>query len=69
MLTATQRQQRARIAALKRHRGDAPEVQAEASAFKAQRLAEYIKKAVDEAPPLSPEQRQRLAVLLSDGAA
>ena len=31
-------------------------------------LADYIKRVVDEAPPLTPAQRDRLAVLLRGGA-
>lgn len=43
--------------------------------LKAERLEDYIKKTVDAAPPLTPEQRDRLALLLRttagdlDGAA
>lgn len=37
--------------------------------LKAERLEDYIARTLDEAPPLSPEQRQRLAVLLSGGDA
>ncbi|KQO41875.1 hypothetical protein [Aeromicrobium sp. Leaf245] len=37
--------------------------------IRAERLADYIRVAVDAAPPLSVEQRQRLAVLLSGGDA
>lgn len=37
--------------------------------FKAARLADYIRAVVDEAPPLTPEQRSRLAVLLRGGDA
>ena len=33
------------------------------------KLAAYIPRMVDEAPPLSPEQRDRLAVLLRSGGA
>jgi hypothetical protein len=35
--------------------------------LKAERLAAYIQKAVDQAPPLTPEQRDRLALLLRGG--
>lgn len=35
--------------------------------LKAERLEDYIRRTVDAAPPLSPEQRQRLAALLSGG--
>lgn len=33
----------------------------------AAKLAQYIERVVDEAPPLTPEQRDRLAVLLRGG--
>ncbi len=33
------------------------------------KLAAYIQRVVDQAPPLSPEQRDRLAVLLRSGGA
>ncbi len=68
MLTATQRQQRARFAALRRHRGaDDPEADRLAAEFKADRLADYIRRTVDAAPPLTAEQRDRLALLLRGG--
>lgn len=35
--------------------------------LKAERLADYIKRTVDTAPPLTPEQRDRLALLLTGG--
>lgn len=35
--------------------------------MKAERLADYIARTVDAAPPLNPEQRERLARLLSGG--
>lgn len=37
--------------------------------LKAERLAEHIARVVAEAPPLTPEQRDRLAVLLRGGDA
>lgn len=37
--------------------------------LKAERAAEYISRVVDTAPPLSPSQRDRLALLLRSGAA
>lgn len=40
---------------------------AEAGTSTAERLAEHIRRIVDEAPPLSPEQRDRLATLLRGG--
>ncbi|MBB2894576.1 hypothetical protein [Flexivirga oryzae] len=36
--------------------------------LRAERLAEHIERVVNEAPPLTPEQRDRLAVLLRGGA-
>ena len=36
--------------------------------FKASTLADHIRATVDEAPPLTPEQRDRLALLLRGGA-
>lgn len=35
--------------------------------LKAERLEDYIRRTVDAAPALSPEQRNRLALLLSSG--
>lgn len=35
--------------------------------YAAEKLAEYIRRTVDAAPPLNAEQRQRLAALLSGG--
>ena len=37
--------------------------------LKAERLEDYVRKVVDSAPPLSPEQRDRIAVLLRGDAA
>jgi hypothetical protein len=37
--------------------------------MRAERLADVIRKAVAEAPPLTPEQRDRLALLLRGGGA
>ncbi|HET8536116.1 MAG TPA: hypothetical protein VFL73_02950 [Solirubrobacteraceae bacterium] len=37
--------------------------------LKAAQLAEHIERVVNEAPPLTPEQRDRLAVLLRGGEA
>ena len=36
--------------------------------LKAERLADYIRQTVDAAPPLTPDQRDRLALLLRGGA-
>ena len=64
MLSDSQRAERARIAALTRHHKDDPEVIARRQAFKADRLAEHIRRVVDTAPPLTAEQRGQLATLL-----
>jgi hypothetical protein len=55
---------RARVAALKRHHPNAPETIELARDFKAERFADYIKKVVDSAPPLTHGQRDKLALLL-----
>ncbi len=60
---------RARLNALQRHRspGD-PEVEAARRELREARATEYIKRLVDDAPPLTPEQRDRLALLLRGGS-
>lgn len=59
------RSPRARIGALSRSRtADDPDLVNARRDLKAARLAAYIKKVVDDAPPLTDEQRDRLAVLL-----
>lgn len=56
---------RARVASLSRDRSpDDPALIDARRALKASRLEEYIKKTVDDAPPLTDEQRSRLASLL-----
>jgi len=55
---------RARVAALTRHHPNDKTTTDLARDFRAERLAEYIKRAVDKAPPLTQAQRDRLAVLL-----
>lgn len=57
---------RARVAALRRHHPHEVETDRLAGEFKADRLAEHIKRIVDAAPPLSAEQRDRLALLLHE---
>ncbi len=59
-----QRTARARIAALKRHHPNDQETFELARDFKAERLAEYIERVVDAAPPLTQAQRDKLATLL-----
>lgn len=61
---------RARANALKRYRPvDDPVVKAAERDLRVERLAEYIERVVDAAPPLTPEQRDRLALLLRGGDA
>lgn len=61
--------ERARIASLSRSREhDDPELVDARRNLRAERLADYIKRTVDAAPPLTPEQRDKLALLLSGGA-
>lgn len=57
---------RARVAALSRDRTpDDPELVDARRSLRAERLADYIKRTVDEAPPLTDEQRARLVSLLT----
>ena len=63
------RQSRARLAAARRHHPNAAETEGLARDFRAVRLAEHIRRVVDAAPPLSPEQRDRLALLLRGAGA
>lgn len=61
---------RAKLAALSRDRShDDPELVAARRDYRAEKLAEHIAKAVAEAPPLTDEQRDRLATLLRGEAA
>jgi hypothetical protein len=56
---------RAQVAASKRHRGaDDPRSIDAVRVLRETMLAEHIQRIVDSAPPLSAEQRSRLAVLL-----
>jgi hypothetical protein len=60
--------ERARVASLTRSRAaDDPDLVSARRNLKAERLAEHIRNTVDSAPPLSREQRQKLAALLSGG--
>jgi hypothetical protein len=64
-------EKRARLAALKRHRpADDPVIAAAVTDLRTERLAVAIRDAVEAAPPLSDEQRVRLAAILrGQGAA
>jgi hypothetical protein len=59
---------RARVAALSRDRKPTdPDLLAAKRDLRASRAEEYIKRVVDQAPPLSDSQKARLAALLQSG--
>lgn len=61
--------ERARVASLSRSRADDdPELQTARLNLRAERLADHITRVVGEAPPLTPEQVDRLRGLLRGGA-
>lgn len=61
---------RAKVAALSRDRDEHdPELTAARRDLRAERLADQIEKVVSAAPPLTPEQIDRLSGLLRGGAA
>lgn len=61
---------RARVASLSRiHPADHPEVVEARQALKCSRLEDYVTRVLAEAPPLTDEQRARIARLLSPTAA
>lgn len=63
-------QHRGKVAALSRSRSaDDPDLVAAKRALREARLAEYIKRTIDEAPPFTDDQRNRLALLLSGSGA
>lgn len=63
------REQRGRLAILTRHRGpDAPEVAAARRDLAAQKLEDHVRAIVAQAPPLTDEQRTRIARLLAPAA-
>lgn len=67
-MPATWTHERARIASLSRSRtADDPELVEARRNLRAERLADYIKRTVDAAPPLTADQRDRLALLLRGG--
>lgn len=62
------RRKRAVLAALERHHSDQPaRIDAARADLRAATLEAHIRQVVDQFPPLSPEQRARLAALLSPG--
>ena len=68
-MTPDERTARARVAAFHRHHPGDPKTAQLGAGFKADRLALHIARVVDAAPPLSPEQRDRLALLLRGAGA
>jgi hypothetical protein len=69
-LTPARTTARACISALKRHdSAGGPAVDAAVRDMRAMTLEEHIRKVVDQAPGLTPEQADRLAALLHGGSA
>ena len=57
--------ERARVAALRRHRQpDDPEITSASRDLAAEHLAEYVRRTVAAAPPLTNQQRQKITALL-----
>lgn len=62
--------ERARVAALTRHHPNRPDIAAPARRdLAAAMLAEHVARVVADAPPLTPEQRDRIAAALWAGSA
>ena len=68
-LPAEQRRQRACIAIESRWRPDDPALAERRRDYRAARAEEYVKALVDTWPPLTAEQKNRLALLLKGGEA
>ena len=67
-MSTTWTSERARVAALTRSRpADDPDLLAARRDLRCERLADYIQRTVDAAPPLTAAQRDRLATLLRGG--
>jgi len=67
-LDAEARVRRARLGANSRHHPNRPDLtEADRRAVKANAAERYVRQLVDEFPPLTAEQRARLAVLLLGG--
>jgi hypothetical protein len=65
-ITPDGRRRRARVAALRRHHPDRPDLTADDQrTLLADALERRIRQALDTTPPLNPEQRARLARLLA----
>lgn len=68
MSTTTWTHERAKVAALSRSRNaDDPELVAARGRLKAELLAAHIERVVSQAPPLTQDQRVRLASILTNG--
>lgn len=63
-MTPDERSARARLAAAKRHHPDDDKTHELSAQFKTDRLAQHIERLLATAPPLSQDQRGRLAALL-----
>jgi len=63
--SSTTRSLQGQIAAAKRWGRDSHDLERD---YAAERLADYITRTVEQAPPLSPAQRDQLATLLRGGA-
>ncbi len=63
----TSRRLSSRIAATTRHHPNADTTELRRD-LRAARAEDYIRRIVDQAPPLTPEQRDRLALLLRGGS-
>ena len=67
-MDAEARKRRARLGANARHHPDRPDlVEADWRQFKVSAAERYVRQLVDDFPPLTAEQRARLAVLLLGG--
>jgi len=60
---------RARVASLTARKADPAQIDEARRDMRAARLGDYIQRTVDAAPPLTPEQVDRLALLLRGGDA
>lgn len=76
MLTADQRQRRAKVASLTARASKSPddpglktELDEARRDYYAEAIASYVQRIAAQAPPFTAEQRQRLAVLLDGGPA
>lgn len=68
-LSAEQRTERARLAANRRHHPDKPELTKDTTRrFKVAAAERYIRELVESAPPLQPEDIERLRALLPPAA-